>query len=257
MKKKKGRSRLSIRCQREDGGRVETWAKLRKLAASTDINLGQGFPDFVVVPEAVDAARESLLGNDHNQYAAMSGSSELRAALSEMYGPRAPRRNEDDVENENQEQPAPPPSSSSSSSSSPSSWSNLDPESEICVCTSGTEALYAAMQGLVDPGDVVVLFEPLFPWYEPCLRLAGGTAVCITLQAPDFSILQEKTRRELEEVFAKNSPRVCIFNTPHNPTGHCATAEELQFLADVNWRVYVCACLCLCVCVSVCVCVCV
>lgn len=49
----------------------------------------------------------------------------------------------------------------------------LDPNKNVIVTSSGTEAIFASVQALCDPGDEVVIFEPFFPWYLPCIRLAG------------------------------------------------------------------------------------
>ena len=209
-------SRMSRRIQRETSGGAETWARLREMAGREGvINLGQGFPDFSAVPAAVEAAKEVLGHNQHNQYAAMGGSAALCDAISAYYGPRASRQTQD------------------GSGGGGESMSPLDPAHEMCVTTGGTEALHAAMLGMVDPGDVVLVFAPLFPWYLPAVRLAGGVPKCVTLQAPHFSLLHQDTRAEIEEIFRSHGPKVVIFNTPHNPTGHCASMEELSFLADL------------------------
>ena len=119
--------------------------------------------------------------NANNQYAPMGGCPSLRTALSTMYGPCASRAsrdstNEKEAEEEEEEEDTP-----------------LDPTDEITVCTSGTEAIYAAMQALVDPGDSVVVFEPSFPWYVPAIKMAGGSPVCIKLHAPSFSLTDPRT----------------------------------------------------------------
>ena len=50
----------------------------------------------------------------------------------------------------------------------------LDPNSELCITTSGTEALFVSFQAIINPGDEVIVFEPYFPWYMNHVRMCGG-----------------------------------------------------------------------------------
>ena len=100
-------------------------------------------------------------------------------------------------------------------------------DGQVCVVCSATEGIYATMQAFVNPGDEVVLFEPFFPWYLPAVRMAGGTPVVVELKAPTF----EMKKQDLERVFNENTKAV-VFNTPHNPTGHVATRDEMSLLAS-------------------------
>ena len=111
--------------------------------------------------------------------------------------------------------------------------SRLDPGSEICVTSSGTEALFACCQAFLDPNDACVLLCPCFPWYFPHVRLAGARPISLTLQPPGFSLLDRKTRAELESVLKREGRRckMIILNSPHNPTGHVMTREEFQLVA--------------------------
>jgi aspartate/methionine/tyrosine aminotransferase len=100
-------------------------------------------------------------------------------------------------------------------------------DEQVCVVCSATEGIYATMQAFVNPGDEVILFEPFFPWYLPAVRMAGGTPIVVELKAPDFEIRKE----DLDHAFTEKTKAV-IFNTPHNPTGHVATREEMNLLAS-------------------------
>ena len=102
-------------------------------------------------------------------------------------------------------------------------------ESNVCVTTSGTQAIYSACQALIDPGDEVVVFEPFFPWYLPAIRLAGGVPKVVTL-APEDSF--RLARGPLERAVGEKT-KLVICNTPHNPTSHVYSDEELRLLADV------------------------
>ena len=154
-------SRIARR-HRQDGesSSASTWAELRKLADNCAINLGQGFPDFCPVPAAIEAACESLRESvSNNQYAPMGGIDLLKNALAGMYFRDCA----------------------------------IPPSLQISVTSSGTEAIYAAMQSLVNPGDHVLLFEPCFPWYVSAIKLAGGTPVVVELHSPTFSLLDPRT----------------------------------------------------------------
>eukprot|EP00041_Stephanoeca_diplocostata_P010434 m.166070 g.166070 ORF g.166070 m.166070 type:complete len:298 (+) comp18146_c1_seq1:913-1806(+) len=94
--------------------------------------------------------------------------------------------------------------------------------------TSGTEALYAAIMAICDPGDEVVLFEPFFPWYLPCVRLAGAVAKTVTLKEPEFKIDPDALRAAFS-----SKTKMVVCNSPHNPTGHVLSHDELELIASL------------------------
>eukprot|EP00036_Acanthoecidae_sp_10tr_P016889 CAMPEP_0206311756 /NCGR_PEP_ID=MMETSP0106_2-20121207/13630_1 /ASSEMBLY_ACC=CAM_ASM_000206 /TAXON_ID=81532 /ORGANISM="Acanthoeca-like sp., Strain 10tr" /LENGTH=404 /DNA_ID=CAMNT_0053743019 /DNA_START=38 /DNA_END=1252 /DNA_ORIENTATION=+ len=192
-------SRLSGRCVAEmSGGGVSVWSEiiaLSKLPGITD--LGQGWPDVPRSKVASEKAAaivldESAAGRKLNQYSPIAGSPNLCRAISDFHGRRYP---------------GPPP----------------DPASEVAVMTSGTEALFSACLAFCEPGDEVVLFEPFFPWYLPCVRLAGATPKVVTLEKPAFAI----DERALRAAFSAKTKCVVV-NSPHNPTGHVLSQAELD-----------------------------
>ena len=75
----------------------------------------------------------------------------------------------------------------------------------------------------------MVVFEPFFPWYLPAIRLAGGVRKVVTL-APEDSF--QLARGPLERAVGEKT-KLVICNTPHNPTSHVYSDEELRLLADV------------------------
>lgn len=94
--------------------------------------------------------------------------------------------------------------------------------------SSGTSgALMMALSTLVNPGDEVIVFDPWFVMYKHLTTLAGGKVVQIDTY-PDFRI-------DVEKVRAAITPRtkVILCNSPANPTGYVATAEEMQGLAEL------------------------
>ncbi len=158
------------------------------------INLGQGFPDEPG-PEAIRAkAAEAVLHGD-NQYPPMAGVPELRAAVARHYARHQ--------------------------------GLDLDWASEITVTSGATEALAAAFLALIEPGDEVVLFAPLYDAYLPMVRRAGGVARVARLAPPDWRI----DRALLEGVFSERT-RLVVFNNPTNPTARVAGEDELSLLAE-------------------------
>ena len=60
---------------------------------------------------------------------------------------------------------------------------DYDPDDEVLVTSGGTEALTAAIMGLVGPGDEVVLIEPAYDSYRPIAEAAGAVVKTVTLDA--------------------------------------------------------------------------
>mmetsp|Transcript_12106 Transcript_12106/g.14128 ORF Transcript_12106/g.14128 Transcript_12106/m.14128 type:complete len:278 (+) Transcript_12106:112-945(+) len=192
-------SRVSSRISREYGGGAKVWGEITKLALGPNIvaDLGQGFPDFEGSSKARGEASNAILNmKRENQYSLVPGLPLLRQSLSDYYAKSYPGSKK------------------------------LDPETEVVVTASGTEALYASFQALVDPGDEVIVFEPFFPWYLPGIRLAGGVPRVVTLKPPNFELVESECRKAFT-----NKTKVVVLNTPHNPTGHVCRKSELEFLS--------------------------
>ncbi|MGH3587654.1 MAG: pyridoxal phosphate-dependent aminotransferase [Pseudonocardia sp.] len=180
--------------KRLDGIPPTIFSTMSALAVRTkSINLGQGFPD-TDGPTSVLTAASAAIAAGHNQYAPGIGVPELRAAVA------AHQRRHYGLE--------------------------LDPDTQVCVATGCTEAVAAAVLGLVDPGDEVVVLEPYYDSYVAVLQMAGAVRRPVTLRAPDF-------RLDLDELRAAVTPRTrfVLLNTPHNPTGTVLTREELETVA--------------------------
>jgi N-succinyldiaminopimelate aminotransferase len=174
------------------------FAEMSALAVATgSINLGQGFPDSDGPQVVLDAAVEAIRSG-HNQYPPGPGTPELRAAIARhqqrFYG------------------------------------LDHDPDGEILVTAGATEALAGALLGMLDTGDEVVVFEPMYDSYQACIALAGARPVPVLLQ-PDGG----RYGFDIDELRAAVSPRtrLVLLNTPHNPTGKVFDADELTVIADV------------------------
>ena len=172
------------------------FAEMSALALETGaVNLGQGFPDTDGPIEVADAAVAAIRAGV-NQYPPGPGQPDLRLAIAEhqkrFYG------------------------------------LDLDPATEVVVTTGATEAVAAALLGLVDPGEEVVALEPFYDSYSACIQLAGAVRVPVTLRAPDFRLDLDRLRAAVTD-----RTRLILLNTPHNPTGTVLTGTELAAVADL------------------------
>jgi aspartate/methionine/tyrosine aminotransferase len=159
------------------------------------INLGQGFPDTEGPEDVIQAAADAL--RDHrNQYPPLTGVPELRAAVA-----AANKR-----------------------------FYNLDidPVAGVCVTSGATEAITACLMALINPGDEIVLIEPLYDTYLPVVTMLGGIAKIIRLNPPNWTLPQI----ELEEAFSPRT-KLLLLNSPMNPCGKVFSDEELHFIADL------------------------
>lgn len=159
------------------------------------VNLGQGFPDFDG-PDFVREMAEQAMRSGHNQYALGVGELPLRNAISahaaRFYGQKS------------------------------------NPDTEVTVTCGATEALFAAMLGLLNPGDEVILFDPCYDSYVAALAFVDAIPRFVPLRAPTWSFDPD----ELAAAFNART-RMIILNTPHNPTGHVFSRAELETIAGL------------------------
>jgi N-succinyldiaminopimelate aminotransferase len=186
---------------RLQGFGTTVFAEMSALAADTgSVNLGQGFPDYPGPPEVLDVARAAI-GTAADQYPPGPGIPELRVAVAE-HGQRF--------------------------------WQlAYDPDDEVLITAGATEALTAALLGLLDPGDEVVLFEPMYDSYAAAVAMAGGVLRPVPLRPPAEGA--GRWTFDPDELAAAVTPRtkVLLLNTPHNPTGKVFTHDELALIADL------------------------
>ncbi len=156
------------------------------------VNLGQGFPDDPGPLDVRQRAAEAVL-DGWNQYPPMMGLPELRQAVADHYG----------------------------------RVQGLALTAEDVMVTSGaTEALAGALLALIEPGDEVVLFQPMYDAYLPLVRRAGGVPRFVTLTPPHWSFTDE----DLARAFSPRT-RVVLFNSPLNPSGTVFARDALARLA--------------------------
>jgi aspartate/methionine/tyrosine aminotransferase len=104
---------------------------------------------------------------------------------------------------------------------------DLDWKSEVTITSGATEALACAFLALIEPGDEVVLIQPVYDAYLPMVRRAGGVPRLVRLEPPAWRL----ERGALEAAF---SPRtaLAVLNNPLNPTGGVFAEEDLALLAE-------------------------
>ncbi|MVU78885.1 aminotransferase class I/II-fold pyridoxal phosphate-dependent enzyme [Nocardia sp. ET3-3] len=161
------------------------------------IDLGQGFPDYEGPRAMLDRAREAI-ASGVNHYTSAKGQPELRAAV---VAERARHLGE-----------------------------RYDAATEVVVTAGATEALTAALLGLVEPGGEVILIEPFYDSYPAAVALAGATARTVAM-VPDgdgFTL-------DLDELRAAITPRTraLLLNSPHNPTGSLLSDADLATIAEL------------------------
>lgn len=159
------------------------------------INLGQGFPEDPGPLDVREKAADAVL-NGYNQYPSMMGIPELRQAIATHYA----------------------------------HWHGLqlDPMSEVMVTSGATEALTGSILGLVQPGDEVLVFQPMYDSYVPIIRLAGGIPKFLRLEPPHWRLPEEAIRAAITP-----KTRYVILNNPLNPAAVVYPREDLEMLGRI------------------------
>ncbi|MEM7151969.1 MAG: pyridoxal phosphate-dependent aminotransferase [Myxococcota bacterium] len=185
--------RLTARLQ---GFGTTIFAEMTALAIEHEaVNLGQGFPDFEGPVEIRNAVVEAIEGG-FNQYSRSFGLPVLNEAIC------AHQRRHYGL--------------------------SYDPQTEITVTNGATEAIASTLAALVDVGDEVVMFEPVYDSYLATVAMAGAVPKVVTLHSPDFSYEPSA----LEAAITPKT-RVLLLNTPHNPTGKVFSRAELEHIAKL------------------------
>jgi N-succinyldiaminopimelate aminotransferase len=182
---------MARQAARLEGFGTTIFTEMSALAERTGaINLGQGFPDEDGPAEILEAAAAAMRAG-HNQYAPLAGVPALREAVA-AHQQRF--------------------------------W-GLEVE-DVQITFGATEAIAAALLGLLDPGDEVVCFEPYYDSYAACIAFAGGRRRPVTLRPPDWAFDPEALATAITP-----RTRLLLLNTPHNPTGKVFTRAELELVA--------------------------
>ena len=159
------------------------------------INLGQGFPDSNGPDDILDEAVRAIK-YESNQYPSMMGIKELREATAKH------SKNFYDID--------------------------LDWENQTMITAGATEAIASSLFGLINPGDEVIMIEPLYDCYLPMVRRAGGVPKLVRIEPPNWQLPYE----ELEATFSPKT-KLIILNSPTNPAAKVYKLQELEFIASL------------------------
>ncbi|TSD96606.1 pyridoxal phosphate-dependent aminotransferase [Skermania sp. ID1734] len=172
------------------------FAEMTELAvAHNAVNLGQGFPDTDGPAQMLEVARQAI-ADGLNQYPPGSGMPVLREAISRDRARRYGRE--------------------------------YDPDSQVLVTVGATEAISAALLGLVEAGDEVVLIEPYYDSYAAAVAMAGAQRRTARLvrDGDGFALDHDSLRAAITP-----RTRMLVLNSPHNPTGAVLSATDIETVA--------------------------
>lgn len=106
---------------------------------------------------------------------------------------------------------------------------SYEPKSEILVTVGGSEAIDLAIRAMVCPGEEVIIPQPCYVSYEPCVILTQGVPVVIELQEKDeFRLTAEELRAAVTD-----KTKLLVLPFPNNPTGAIMTEEDLREIAEI------------------------
>ena len=159
------------------------------------VRMELGEPDFET-PEHIKEAAKRALDDGHTHYTSSSGILELREAV-------ADRMKKDD-------------------------GLSVDPGREVVITSGAASAISLTILSVINPGEEVLIPDPSWPHYDPCVRMAGGVPVSYALPPEnDFRLDVEDLRRNKS---AKT--KMMILNSPNNPTGSTVASRDVKSIAE-------------------------
>ena len=172
------------------------FTRMSVLAAEHNaINLGQGFPDFMMNAGLIGLVNDAMK-KGNNQYVHMNGLALLRERLAEK------------IEN--------------------LYAATVPPDTEITITPGGTYAIYTALTTILQPGDEVIVFEPAYDSYIPNILINGGVPVLIPLSYPSYSINWQLVKKSITP-----KTKMIMLNSPHNPTGMVLSSDDIEQLRSI------------------------
>lgn len=172
------------------------FTRMSVLAAEHNaINLGQGFPDFMMNAGLIGLVNDAMK-KGNNQYVHMNGLALLRERLAEK------------IEN--------------------LYAATVPPDTEITITPGGTYAIYTALTTILQPGDEVIVFEPAYDSYIPNILINGGVPVLIPLSHPSYSINWQLVKKSITP-----KTKMIMLNSPHNPTGMVLSSDDIEQLRSI------------------------
>lgn len=159
------------------------------------INLGQGFPDFMMSEELTNLVNTAMQ-QGYNQYVHSNGLPLLREKLAEkclkLYN------------------------------------NCINATDEITITPGGTYAIYTALTTVLNKGDEVIVFEPAYDSYIPNIIINGGVPVLISLEYPSYKIPWDIVRAKITD-----KTKMIMINSPHNPTGAVLDEDDIEQLKQI------------------------
>ena len=104
-----------------------------------------------------------------------------------------------------------------------------NPTDEVLITVGGSEAIDIGLRAVINPGDEVLIPQPSYVSYEPCVIMAGGVPVIIELKGENEFRL---TAQELEDAITDRT-KVLVLPFPNNPTGAIMERKDLEAIAAV------------------------
>lgn len=165
-----------------------------RAAGKTILGLNAGEPD-IDTPEHIKEAAIKAMKEGKTKYTPVPGIAELRAAIAEKF----------------------------------TSENGISATADtVAITNGGKQALYEALQVILNPGDEVIVIAPYWVSYPPMIELAGATAVFVSTSIDDdFKVSPERLQQALTP-----KTRAVIFNSPSNPSGATYTRGELVALGE-------------------------
>ncbi len=160
------------------------------------ISLGVGEPDFET-PWHVREAAISSLEKGHTSYSSNTGMLELREAVSDYLDEKYSTK--------------------------------YDPKTQIVITIGASEGIDIALRAIINPGDEILVVEPSYVSYKPCISMCGGVPVpVVTYEENDFRVTPE-------EIESKITPKTkaIILPYPNNPTGGIMEIDDLAAISKV------------------------
>lgn len=159
------------------------------------VNLGQGFPDYQMDNTLIELVNQAMK-EGLNQYPPARGVSSLREEIARK------------IEFLYQ--------------------TKTDPATEICITPGATYAIYTALTTVLNKGDEVIVFEPMYDSYVPNIELNGAVPVLVPVLQPDFKIDWTRVKDAIT-----SKTRMIIVNQPHNPSGMLLSEEDMKQLTQI------------------------
>ena len=169
----------------------------RELQGQHIVNLGIGRPDFDT-PENIKEVTKKALDDGQVHYASNYGTDDLRKAIADKF------RCDNGL--------------------------IFDPDEEIMVTVGANEAVFLTMMAFINPGEEVLVPDPFWPHYFPCVEMAGGIPVSVPIyEKNDFNPAAEDILDKCTE-----KTKLIIINSPQNPTGAVFSQKTLQDIAEIS-----------------------